>query len=142
MGGFVLARDLARFWLEEGKEERGFNKKIVNVASVNSCWSGGKNLAAYVGTKGAIAQVTKAFGNEWASEGINVNAIAPGYIRTDLTRDLQEDKAYNEQLMMRVPVGRWGEPADLAGMMVFLASPASDFMSGVVVPVDGGFTAR
>jgi 2-deoxy-D-gluconate 3-dehydrogenase len=116
-------------------------KKIINTASVLS-FTGGTGLAAYTATKGGIAQVTKTFSNEWAARGINVNAIAPGYIRTDLTQDLQDDPEKNREVMRRTPLGRWGTTEDLAGLVVFLASGASDFVTGAVMAVDGGYTAR
>lgn len=141
---FALCRDVATHWFAEdlaGWRDGVCRKKIINTASVLS-FTGGTGLAAYTATKGAIAQVTKTFSNEWASRGINVNAIAPGYIRTDLTKDLQDDPDKSAEILRRTPVGRWGETADLAGLAVFLASGASDFMAGAVVPVDGGYTAR
>jgi len=145
-GMFILCRDVAAHWFAEDLAgwENGSGvprKKIINTASVLS-FTGGTGLAAYTATKGGIAQVTKTFSNEWAARGINVNAIAPGYIRTDLTRDLQENPDKSVEVMERTPVGRWGETTDLAGLVVLLASGASDFMAGAVVPIDGGYTAR
>ena len=113
--------------------------KIINIASLLS-FQGGITVPAYAASKGGVAQLTKAFANEWAAKNINVNAIAPGYIRTDNTKVLQQDETRNRQILERIPAGRWGEPADLAGAAVFLASSASDYVNGHVLVVDGGFT--
>jgi 2-deoxy-D-gluconate 3-dehydrogenase len=99
-------------------------------------------VPAYAASKGGVAQLTKALSNEWAGKGINVNAIAPGYMRTDNTRALQQDETRNRQILERIPAGRWGEPSDLAGAAVFLASPASDYVNGEVLVVDGGWMGR
>ncbi len=116
--------------------------KIVNVASMLS-FSGGLNVSAYAASKGGVAQLTKALANEWAPHGVNVNAIAPGYFRTELTAPLwRDDPERNAEILARLPAGRWGEPADLAGAVVFLASAASDYVHGIVLPVDGGWLAR
>ncbi|HET8646402.1 MAG TPA: SDR family oxidoreductase, partial [Vicinamibacteria bacterium] len=115
--------------------------KIVNVASLLS-FQGGINVAAYAAAKGGVAQLTKALANEWAGQRINVNAIAPGYIRTDNTAALQADTARYQQILGRIPAGRWGEPEDLKGAAVFLSSPASDFVHGHVLVVDGGWMGR
>ena len=115
--------------------------KIINIASMMS-FQGGVRIAAYVASKGGIAQVTKALANEWAPHNVQVNAIAPGYFRTENTRALQEDEARNRQILERIPAGRWGAPQDLAGATVFLASPASDYVTGTVLVVDGGWLAR
>lgn len=120
--------------------ERGYGK-IINIASMVS-WSGGFRVPAYAASKGAIAQVTKALCNEWAGRGVNVNAIAPGYMDTEMNEALIADPARNEQLSVRIPAGRWGTPADLAGLAVFLASPAADYIHGAIIPVDGGWLAR
>ena len=120
--------------------ERG-SGKIVNVASLLS-FQGGLTVPAYAASKGGVAQLTKALANEWASKGVNVNAIAPGYMRTDNTAALQKDETRNRQILERIPAGRWGEAQDLAGAAVFLASPASDYINGHVLVVDGGWTAR
>ncbi|KAA8913767.1 2-deoxy-D-gluconate 3-dehydrogenase [Sphaerosporella brunnea] len=143
-GCFTLCRDAARTWFEgelKDWEHGRRRKKIINTASVLS-FTGGTGLAAYTATKGGIAQVTKTFSNEWAGRGINVNAIAPGYIRTDLTQDLQDDPEKNKEVLRRTPLGRWGTTEDLAGLVVFLASGASDFVTGAIMAVDGGYTAR
>ncbi|MBV8856671.1 MAG: 2-dehydro-3-deoxy-D-gluconate 5-dehydrogenase KduD [Acidobacteria bacterium] len=120
--------------------ERG-SGKIVNVASLLS-FQGGLTVPAYAASKGGVAQLTKALANEWASKGVNVNAIAPGYMRTDNTAALQKDETRNRQILERIPAGRWGEPKDLAGAAVFLAAPASDYVNGHVLVVDGGWLGR
>jgi 2-dehydro-3-deoxy-D-gluconate 5-dehydrogenase len=115
--------------------------KIVNIASLLS-FQGGINVAAYAAAKGGVAQFTKALANEWAGKRINVNAIAPGYIRTDNTAALQADTERYQQILGRIPAGRWGEPEDLKGAAVFLSSAASDFVHGHVLVVDGGWMGR
>jgi 2-dehydro-3-deoxy-D-gluconate 5-dehydrogenase len=115
--------------------------KIVNVASMLSFF-GGYRAAAYAASKGGVAQLTKALANEWASLGINVNAIAPGYIKSRLNEHYWSDPAAHDAILVRLPAGRWGEPDDLKGPVVFLASPASDYLHGVVLPVDGGYAGR
>lgn len=115
--------------------------KIINVASLISV-IGGTTVPAYAAAKGGIAQLTKALSNEWAGFGVNVNAIVPGFIHTDLTEDLVHDQGEGARLLARIPAGRWGMPDDLKGIAVFLASSASDYVSGAVIPVDGGFLAR
>ncbi|HEX8285718.1 MAG TPA: 2-dehydro-3-deoxy-D-gluconate 5-dehydrogenase KduD [Pyrinomonadaceae bacterium] len=120
--------------------ERG-SGKIVNVASLLS-FQGGVTVPAYAASKGGVAQLTKALANEWASKGVNVNAIAPGYMRTDNTSALQKDETRNRQILERIPAARWGEPKDLAGAAVFLSSPASDYINGHVLVVDGGWMGR
>lgn len=115
--------------------------KIVNIASLMS-FEGGILVSPYTASKGAVGQLTKALANEWAPQGINVNAIAPGYIATDLTRPLQEDPTRNPAILARIPAGRWGRPEDLAGAAVFLASEASDYVHGHLLAVDGGWLAR
>jgi len=120
--------------------ERG-SGKIVNIASLLS-FQGGITVPAYAASKGGVAQLTKALANEWAAKGINVNAIAPGYMRTDNTKALQQDETRNRQILERIPAGRWGEPKDLAGAAVFLCSGASDYINGHVLVVDGGWLSR
>ncbi len=115
--------------------------KIVNIASLLS-FQGGVFVPAYAASKGAVAQLTKALANEWASKGVNVNAIAPGYMETNNTRALRADPVRSRQILERIPAGRWGTPEDLAAAAVFLASPASDYMHGHVLVVDGGWMAR
>jgi len=115
--------------------------KIVNIASLLS-FQGGLTVPSYAAAKGGVAQLTKAFANEWASKGVNVNAIAPGYMRTDNTKPLTEDPVRYRQITERIPAARWGEPRDLAGPVVFLASKASDYLNGHVMVVDGGWMGR
>jgi 2-deoxy-D-gluconate 3-dehydrogenase len=121
--------------------ERGAGGKIINIASLLS-FQGGINVPAYSAAKGGVAQLTKALANEWALKGINVNAIAPGYMRTDNTAALRQDETRNRQILERIPAGRWGDPTDLAGATVFLASGASDYIHGHVLVVDGGWMGR
>ena len=132
---FVLAREFGRSMVERG------SGKIIFVASLLS-FQGGITVPGYTASKGAIAQLTKALANEWAPHGVNVNAIAPGYIATDNTRALRQDQTRFRQILERIPAGRWGTPEDLTGAFLFLASPASDYVNGVVLPVDGGWLAR
>ncbi|WP_458108188.1 SDR family oxidoreductase [Arthrobacter sp. R3-55] len=120
--------------------ERGHGK-IINLASLLS-FQGGLRVPAYAASKGAVAQLTKALCNEWAPHGVNVNAVAPGYIATDMNQALLADTVRNEQISNRIPAARWGSGNDLAGAVVFLASPAADYVHGVVLPVDGGWMAR
>jgi len=121
--------------------ERQRGGKIVNIASLLS-FQGGITVPAYAASKGGVAQLTKALANEWARFGINVNAIAPGYMRTSNTAALQADETRNRQILERIPAGRWGEPQDLAGAAVFLSSSASDYVNGHVLVVDGGWMGR
>jgi 2-deoxy-D-gluconate 3-dehydrogenase len=116
--------------------------KIINIASMYAFF-GGLKVAAYTASKGGVAQLTKALSNEWSELGVNVNAIAPGYIRTDLNRHVWEkDLNRNQEIIDRTPAGRWGDPEDMAGPAIFLASHFSDFINGIILPVDGGFAAR
>jgi 2-deoxy-D-gluconate 3-dehydrogenase len=132
---FRLSRAVGRHMLERG------SGKIVNVASILS-FQGGVTVPGYAAAKGGVAQLTKALANEWAGRGINVNAIAPGYMVTDNTAGLRADQVRTRQITERIPAGRWGTPADLAGAVVFLASPASDYVNGHLLAVDGGWLAR
>ena len=120
--------------------EQGYGK-IITIASLLS-FSGGLRVAAYAASKGGVAQLTKALANEWSSKGINVNAIAPGYVKTNLNKHIWTDPMRSEQILARLPAGRWGEPDDFKGAVVFLASSASDYVHGIVLPVDGGWLAR
>jgi 2-deoxy-D-gluconate 3-dehydrogenase len=120
--------------------ERG-GGKILNISSLLA-FQGGVTVPAYAAAKGGVAQLTKALANEWAARGINVNAIAPGYMRTNNTRALQQDETRNRQILERIPAGRWGEPSDLGGAAVFLCSAASDYVNGHVLVVDGGWLGR
>ena len=115
--------------------------KIVNIASLLA-FQGGILVPSYAAAKGGVMQLTKALSNEWAGRGVNVNAIAPGYMRTENTKALQADPVRYKQITDRIPAGRWGEPEDLAGPVVFLASKASDYLSGHVLVVDGGWMGR
>lgn len=115
--------------------------KILNIASLLS-FQGGITVPAYAASKGGVAQLTKALANEWAAKNVNVNAIAPGYMRTDNTRALQQDETRNRQILERIPAARWGEPEDLGGAAVFLCSAASDYINGHVLVVDGGWMGR
>jgi 2-deoxy-D-gluconate 3-dehydrogenase len=132
---FRLSRAVGRHMLERG------SGKIINVASLLS-FQGGITVPGYAAAKGGVAQLTKALANEWASRGINVNAIAPGYMITENTTSLRADDMRMRQITDRIPAGRWGTPADLAGAAVFLASTASDYVNGHVLAVDGGWLAR
>src|SRR5262249_4567547 len=105
-------------------------------------FQGGITVPAYAASKGAVAQLTKALANEWAARGINVNAIAPGYMRTDNTAALQRDETRNRQILERIPAGRWGGPTDVSGAAVFLCSAGSDYVHGHVLVVDGGWMGR
>ena len=133
---FHLSQLAGRQMLEQGK-----GGKIVNIASILS-FQGGIYVPAYAAAKGGVAQLTKAFSNEWAAHGINVNAIAPGYMETDNTTALRNDTVRNKQIVDRIPAGRWGNPRELAGAAVFLCSAASDYVHGHVLAVDGGWLAR
>ena len=127
-------------WYGRRMIERG-GGKIVNVASLLS-FSGGITVAAYTASKHAVAGVTKALANEWAKHNVQVNAVAPGYFETDNTQRLRDDPQRFGDITARIPAGRWGKPADIAGAVVFLASPASEYMNGHVLVVDGGWMAR
>jgi len=117
------------------------NGKIINIASLLS-FQGGVFVPSYAAAKGAVGQLTKALANEWASKGVNVNAIAPGYMATDNTAALRADAVRSQQILERIPAGRWGTPSDLAGAAVFLASSASDYVNGHILIVDGGWMGR
>ncbi len=132
---FFLSQAAARHMARHG------GGKIVNIASLLS-FQGGVRVPAYAASKSAIAGLTRALANEWAAQGINVNAIAPGYFDTNNTAALRADPVREPAILARIPAGRWGQPADLAGAAVFLASRASDYVHGVVLPVDGGWLAR
>jgi 2-deoxy-D-gluconate 3-dehydrogenase len=115
--------------------------KIINVASLNTFVTAQK-IPAYVASKGAVGQITKALANEWGISGINVNAIAPGYFDTNLTTFIHQDKTREKLISDRIPMGRWGRPEDVKGTAVFLASAASDYVNGAIIPVDGGYLSR
>lgn len=133
---FRLSQLAGREMIAQGK-----GGKIVNIASLLA-FQGGITVPAYAASKGGVAQLTKALANEWAKYRINVNAIAPGYMRTDNTAALQADETRNRQILERIPAGRWGEPEDVAGAAVFLSAPASDYVTGHLLVVDGGWLGR
>lgn len=132
---FRLAQEAGKHMLVQG------SGKIVNIASLLS-FQGGITVPAYTAAKSAVAGLTKALANEWASKGVNVNAIAPGYIATDNTTALRADETRNRQILERIPAGRWGEAEDIAGAAVFLSSDASEYVNGHVLVVDGGWMGR
>ncbi|KAJ9295082.1 hypothetical protein DTO271G3_6252 [Paecilomyces variotii] len=140
---FTLSRDFGAYLLSRGASEfpSGRRGSIINVASLLS-FQGGITVPAYAASKGGVAQLTKALSNEWVSKGITVNAIAPGYIDTDMNVALINDQNRNAGIMARIPAGRWGKPEDFKGIVVFLASRASDYVSGEVICVDGGWMGR
>ncbi len=133
---FFLAQAAARQFIAQGG-----GGKIINVASMLS-FQGGVRVPSYTASKSGIMGITRALANEWAKHGINVNAIAPGYMSTDNTAALRADETRNAAILERIPAGRWGQPADLAGPAVFLASEASNYINGYTVAVDGGWLAR
>lgn len=132
---FILAREIGRDMVKRG------SGKIVFTASLLT-FQGGITVPGYAASKGAIGQMTKAFANEWAGKGVNVNAIAPGYIKTDLTEALSKDPLRADSISSRIPAGRWGTPEDFAGTIVFLCSDASSYVHGSIVLVDGGWMGR
>jgi 2-deoxy-D-gluconate 3-dehydrogenase len=132
---FLLSQSLGREMLKQG------SGKIINIASMLT-FQGGINVPGYTASKHAVAGLTKALANEWAGRGINVNAIAPGYMSTDNTEALRNDETRSRQILERIPAGRWGTAQDMKGPVVFLASSASDYMSGHVLCVDGGWMTR
>jgi 2-deoxy-D-gluconate 3-dehydrogenase len=132
---FVLTREIGRSMIARG------SGKVIFTASMLS-FQGGINVPGYTAAKSGLVGLTKALSNEWASRGVNVNAIAPGYIATDNTQALYDDPDRHRSILERIPAGRWGQPSDLAGATVFLASAASDYVNGIVLPVDGGWLGR
>jgi 2-deoxy-D-gluconate 3-dehydrogenase len=132
---FFLSQAAARVMVPQG------GGKIIHIASMLS-YQGGILVPAYTAAKSGVAGLTRAMANEWAAKGINVNAIAPGYMATDNTAPLRADVQRNQAILARIPAGRWGDPEELKGVAVFLASAASDYMHGALVPVDGGWLAR
>ncbi|MBI4622491.1 MAG: glucose 1-dehydrogenase [Verrucomicrobia bacterium] len=134
-GVFTACRAAGRHMIARG------SGKIINIASLLTFF-GGVTVPGYAASKGAVGQLTKALSNEWAGKGVNVNAIAPGYMRTDNTAALQADPMRSTEILSRIPANRWGEPGDLEGAVVFLASRASDYLSGHVMAVDGGWCGR
>jgi len=132
---FILTREIGKMMLKQG------SGKIIFTASLLS-FQGGVLVPGYAASKGAISSLIKAFANEWAGKGININGIAPGYIATDNTEALRNDPERSKSILGRIPANRWGEPADFKGVTVFLASAASDYMNGTIVTVDGGWMGR
>src|SRR5271157_2673422 len=132
---FILSREIGKRMVERGQG------KIIFTASLLA-FQGGILVPGYAASKGGVAQLTKALANEWAGKGINVNAIAPGYMATDNTKALRADATRSRQILERIPAARWGTPQDLAGVAVFLASRASDYIHGTVLTVDGGWMGR
>ncbi len=132
---FILSREIGAGMIERG------SGKVIFTASLLT-FQGGITVPGYAASKGAIGQLTKALSNEWAGKGVNVNAIAPGYIATDNTQALQDDPVRAEQILARIPAGRWGDPADFKGPIIFLASEASNYVNGEVLVVDGGWMGR
>jgi 2-dehydro-3-deoxy-D-gluconate 5-dehydrogenase len=132
---FFLCQAAGRHMIAQG------TGKIINIASMLS-FQGGIRVPSYTASKSGIAGITKLLACEWAAKGINVNAIAPGYMSTDNTAALRADASRNTDILNRIPAGRWGEPSDLGGAAVFLASRASDYLNGTIIPVDGGWQAR
>lgn len=132
---FVLTREIGKSMIERG------SGKVIFIASLLT-FQGGITVPGYSASKGGIGQLTKAFANEWASKGVNVNALAPGYIETDNTQALQNDQARYNSILERIPAGRWGKPEDFSGPAVFLASSASDYVHGEILTVDGGWMGR
>lgn len=133
---FFLSQAVAKAFLAQGK-----GGKIINIASMLS-FQGGVRVPSYTASKSGVMGITRLMANEWAQHGINVNAIAPGYMATNNTAALRADEARNASILERIPAGRWGKPEDLAGPVVFLASPASDYVNGYTIAVDGGWLAR
>ncbi|HEY6503255.1 MAG TPA: SDR family oxidoreductase [Chitinophagaceae bacterium] len=132
---FILTREIGKRMVEQGAG------KIVFTCSLLS-FQGGVTVPGYAASKGAVASLLKAFANEWAKSGVNVNGVAPGYIATDNTSALRADAERNAAILSRIPANRWGTPEDMAGAFVFLSSPASDYMNGTIVTVDGGWMGR
>ncbi len=132
---FFLTQAAGRHMLQAG------HGKVINIASVLS-FQGGIRVASYTASKSALAGLTRLLANEWAAKGVNVNAIAPGYMTTSNTTALRADESRNREILSRIPAGRWGQPSDIGGAAVFLAAPASDYVHGAIIPVDGGWLAR
>jgi len=132
---FFLTQAIGRHMIEAGYG------KVINIASMLS-FQGGIRVASYTASKSGIAGLTRLLANEWAGKGVNVNAIAPGYFATNNTQALRSDEKRNQDILARIPAGRWGKPAELGGAAVFLAAPASDYVHGAIIPVDGGWLAR
>ncbi|MDI1486820.1 MAG: hypothetical protein OHK93_006082 [Ramalina farinacea] len=138
---FKLSRNVGAHMLGQPLNSSGKRGSIINIASLMS-FQGGLNIPAYAAAKGGIVTLTKALANEWASKGISVNAIAPGYVETDMNIDLRKNEQRMKELQARIPTTRWGKPEDFKGPIVFLASAASAYVSGEVLMVDGGWMGR
>jgi 2-deoxy-D-gluconate 3-dehydrogenase len=140
---FFLCQALAKWWITQGREKSPLESrlKIVNIASLLS-FQGGILVSAYAASKHGVAGITRALANEWAKERININAIAPGYIATENTRALREDTRRNQSILDRIPENRWGNPSDIAGGCLFLASGDSDYLNGAIINIDGGWLGR
>lgn len=139
---FVMCRDFGAYLLGKPEPEPGRSRgSIINVASLLT-YQGGITVPAYAASKGGVGQLTKALSNEWASKGIKVNAIAPGYIDTDMNTALMQDVERQKSILARIPAGRWGQPEDFKGVVVFLASEASCYVSGEIINIDGGWMGR
>ena len=134
-GAFFMAQAVGRHFIDQGYG------KIINIASMLS-FQGGIRVPSYTASKSGIAGITRLLANEWAGKGVTINAIAPGYMATDNTAQLRADADRNKAILDRIPAARWGEPSDLGGAAVFLAAPASDYVNGAIIPVDGGWLAR
>ena len=132
---FFLTQAIGRLMIEAGYG------KVINIASMLS-FQGGIRVASYTASKSGIAGLTRLLANEWAGKGVNVNAIAPGYFATNNTQALRSDEKRNQDILARIPAGRWGKPSEIGGAAVFLAAPASDYVHGAILPVDGGWLAR
>ena len=138
---FTLCRDVGAHMLKREKDSSGRRGSIINIGSL-LCFQGGINVPAYAASKGGVGQLTKALSNQWATEGITVNAIAPGYIATEMNTALLNDQARADSILARIPAARWGSPDDFKGSVVFLASRASAYVSGEILTVDGGWMGR
>jgi len=138
---FTLCRDVGAHMLSRSPDQHGRRGSIINIASLLT-FQGGINVPAYAASKGGVGQLTKALSNQWAKEGITVNAIAPGYIATEMNTALMADEVRAKSILERIPAGRWGSPEDFKGAVVFLASRASGYVSGEVLTVDGGWMGR
>lgn len=132
---FLMCREVGRHMVKAG------HGKIINMASLLS-FQGGYRVPAYAASKGAVMQFSKSLANEWAKFNVNVNCIAPGYMLTEMNTALVNDPVRSEQILVRIPAGRWGDPEDLVGAALFLASPASDYVHGITLPIDGGWLGR
>lgn len=140
---FFMSQAVAKWWLTGGREKSPADArlKIVNIASMLS-FQGGILVPSYTASKSGIAGITKALANEWAKERVNVNAVAPGYIATENTRQIREDEKRNQSILDRIPEGRWGKPEDIADPILFLSSKEADYLNGTIMNVDGGWLAR